>query len=282
MDGEILRGEVYWVSIDDSIGDEEKTGRPAVVISGNGLNEKQNTVVVAFLSLSGFASASRPSISGPGGKRRRVLCDQIRTVDKSRLTKYESKLDESELIRVTGALAAVMNIPLAVSKKEVPKYQDDELPALKAELDMWKRMYTLTMDQLVELRVGAAVNERMKAKENPPIEETPVITPKNPIKKGLVEPDLGYEEDPLPPKKPVSPKKTTSPKKVEWNGVKVNINTVESWQKLKERTGMSRLAATEIVKTRKIVGNYQKVEDLLALENFGETCMKRYGHMLEV
>lgn len=274
MNGEILRGEVYWVCIDDSVGDEEKTGRPAVVISGNGLNEKQNTVVVAFLSLSGFASAARPSISGPDGKRRRVLCDQIRTVDKSRLTKYESKLDESELIRVTGALAAVMNIPLAVSKKEVPKYQDDELPALKAELDMWKRMYTLTMDQLVELRVNAAINERTK-----PVAETPCVAPKTPIKKGLVEPDLGYEEDPLPEKKTKTPKKTEASV---WDGIKVNINTVKTAKELKEKTGMALKTANEIVATRKVLGKYEELEDLLALDHFGKTSMKRYGHMLEV
>lgn len=263
MDGEILRGEVYWVCLDDSVGSEEKTGRPAVVISSNGLNEKQDTVIVAFLTLSGFASPTRPSIGSPDGRRRRVICDQIRTVDKTRLTKYESTLDESELIRVTGALAATMGIPIAPPKEKIPAPRwNEDVAALKAELDMWKRMYTLTMDQLVELRVGTAITERTKIKEKPP------------VKTALPEPDLGYEEEP--------PKMPESPKKPEWDGVKVNINTVETATELKVRTGMAMRTANEIVKTRKVVGNYEKVEDLLALENFGKTAMKRYGHMLEV
>jgi mRNA interferase MazF len=266
MNGEILRGEVYWVCLDDSVGGEEKTGRPAVVVSANGVNDKQDAVVVAFISKQGFASATRPSIVDPKGERKRVLCDQLRTVDRSRLDRYMYTIEDSELIRVTGALASTLCIPTTMTQKNVAPAQNDELPALRAEIDMWKRMYSLVMDQLVEARVTAAVAERMRGEEKPV------------IKSGLKEPDLGYEESEEP--KPTEKKKTS--KKPGWDGVKVNINTVRTAKELKEKTGMSIKTANEIIATRKAVGNYEKVEDLLALEHFGNTSMKRYRHMLEV
>lgn len=67
---------------------------------------------------------------------------------------------------------------------------------------------------------------------------------------------------------------------VEENVKKVNVNKVTT----KELTdiGLNKRSAQEIVTYRKKNGDYTKLEDLLVLKNFGNTCMKRYGHLLEV
>ncbi len=90
------------------------------------------------------------------------------------------------------------------------------------------------------------------------------------------------------PKKIEEPKPTKvnepQPKKekVVWDGVKVNVNKIETVAELRRRTGMSQRTATDIIKHREQFGDYEKLEDLTNLEHFGSTCMKRYGHMLEV
>lgn len=260
MDGEILRGEVYWVCLDDSVGYEEKTGRPGVVISANGLNEKEGKVTIAYTSKQGFALPTCPSIVDPQGGRMRVLCDQLRTVDKSRLSRYMFTLEKSELIRVTGALACALCIPVPKNdSKSIPPENDDKITSLRCEADMWRRMYEKVMDQLVEIRV-ASDNVRKE---------------KTVVKSALVEPDAGYEDKVVPTKKPKKEKST-------WNGIKVNVNTVSTADELTRLTGICSRTAGEIVRTRKIVGPYKSVEDLLALESFGKIAMKRYGHMLEV
>lgn len=78
------------------------------------------------------------------------------------------------------------------------------------------------------------------------------------------------------------PEEKPKKEKVVWNGVKVNVNKVETAAEIHRRTGLTLRTAQEIMKHREQFGDYEKVEDLLFLKNFGNTCMKRYGHMLEV
>ena len=300
MNGEFLRGEVYWICLDDSIGGEERTGRPAVVISTNGLNRQNDTVTVAYMSTTGFAAATRPSVINPQtNKRIRVLCEQLRTLDKSRLNKYMYTITEDEMIRVEGALACTLGLPMPKGKgKEVPaaaqKQEDKDSAAMKLEIDMWRRMYEKTMDQLVELRVAQAVAQRTNRvvvvetaaeKEHPEVIVDDIVPEEVPepkvVKHGLVEPDPGFEEESVPEEPKQKPKKPKT-EKAAWDGVKVNINTVASGRELMRRTGMSQRSASEIVRVRDVVGKYEKIEDLLALDQFGQIAMKRYGHMLTV
>lgn len=61
---------------------------------------------------------------------------------------------------------------------------------------------------------------------------------------------------------------------------KVNVNTA-TLDELTS-TGLNKRSAQEIISYRRKNGNYEKLEDLLVLQYFGNTCMKRYGHLLEV
>lgn len=155
--GTFLRGEVYWVSLDDSIGSETKTGRPAVVVSANGINDKINTVVVAFLTTGSYPTPTHPSVVSPDGIKRRVLCEQIRAVDKSRLVRYDSTLTEPELIRVTGALASLMCIPLPQNTND--KYEE-EIAALKTEITVLQRLYDKAIDRIVATKLEADILSR--------------------------------------------------------------------------------------------------------------------------
>lgn len=188
--GMILRGEVYWVSLDDSTGSEIKTGRPAVVVSGDTANEKEDTVIVAFITSGGIASPYNVSVVSPEGKKR-VLCRQLRTVAKTRLTKYEYKLSGPEMVRVTGALSGAMCIPLRTPESTVQEKENKEITALKAECEMWKRSYDVVMTQLVELkvnsdlalrmaRVGYEYEESEEFEEDEAEEESPVVEPEPP------------------------------------------------------------------------------------------------------
>ena len=193
--GRILRGEVYWVCLDDSVGSEQMTGRPAVVISGNKANEILQTVIVAYIT-----SQSRPTPSNVSIKYeneyRRVLCNQIRTIDKQRLTRYIFTLEDNEMQRVTGSLATSMCIPLATTKKEEPA-EDPEKTALRAECDMWKRLYDVTMNQLVEIKVTSELSLRMARYDEEP-ELEPELEPEPELPEEPEEPVVSVEFEPDP------------------------------------------------------------------------------------
>lgn len=162
MDGEIRRGEVYWVTVDDSVGDEIQTGRPAVVLSGNGANAGSNTVIVAFMTSSGAGKWSRVRV-WLDGSYSQVCCDQIRTVDKSRLTSKKGFLSAEDMGRVTGAVANALCVPISSGERVVPKKDSEGLEKLTLERDMYKRMYEMVMDAFVKVRVTDAIEERTRA-----------------------------------------------------------------------------------------------------------------------
>lgn len=148
-----MRGEVYWVSVDDSVGCEIRTGRPAVIISGDGENSTSETVIVAYLTQSDVKKWSRV-VCYVNGVSQTVCCEQLRTVDKKRLSAYKGRLTKEDMLRVTGALASAMCIPL---KPNVPEQKPEpaEIRKLKVELDMYKGMYELVLQQLISQRVSA-------------------------------------------------------------------------------------------------------------------------------
>lgn len=93
-------------------------------------------------------------------------------------------------------------------------------------------------------------------------------------------------EEPKKPEQPEEPKKRGPRKSAEalsaWDGVKINVNKVETASELYKKTGLNLKACNEILKHRDQFGDYEKLEDLTNLKWFGEITLKRYGHMLEV
>lgn len=161
MEKEFRRGEVYWVTVDDSVGAEIRTGRPAVILSGNKSNETSDTVIVAYMTQAGMGRWSRVRVM-VDGEWSQVCCEQIRTIDKSRLGSKKGVISVDDMSRVTGAVANAMCIPLMIGEKVSPK-NDDELEKLTVERDMYKRMYEMVMDAFVQVRVSDAVEERTRA-----------------------------------------------------------------------------------------------------------------------
>lgn len=88
----VKRGEVYWVNLDPTIGTEIRKIRPAVVVSPNDMNAVLPRVIVAPLTSKGQPLGCRPEVEF-AGKKARILLDQIRCVDKVRLTGKMGDID---------------------------------------------------------------------------------------------------------------------------------------------------------------------------------------------
>ncbi len=89
------RGEVYWVSLDPTLGDETRKKRPALIISNDLGNEYTNIVIVAPITSNASRIYQVETKVIVDGKIAKIMLQQCRAVDKSRLgEKIEEVADE--------------------------------------------------------------------------------------------------------------------------------------------------------------------------------------------
>jgi mRNA interferase MazF len=98
----VLRYEIYLVQLNPTVGSEIQKTRPCIVISPNEMNILK-TVIIAPLTSKGFDFIFRPKITFQD-KNGLVLLDQIRTVDKSRLTKKIGVIEEKKAKEIANLL----------------------------------------------------------------------------------------------------------------------------------------------------------------------------------
>jgi mRNA interferase MazF len=91
----INRGDVYWVNLDPTIGTEIRKTRPALIVSPDDLNRALPRVIIAPLTSKGQSLGCRPEVVF-NGRDARILLDQIRSVDKTRLVGKLGSIKESE------------------------------------------------------------------------------------------------------------------------------------------------------------------------------------------
>jgi len=100
----MLRGEVWWVNFDPSLGGEMQKTRPAVIVSNNASNRTLNRVQVVPITSRTDRVYPCEAIVSLNGERRKAMADQITTVSKLRLTARMGMLSESDLRLVDGAI----------------------------------------------------------------------------------------------------------------------------------------------------------------------------------
>jgi mRNA interferase MazF len=106
----VRRGEIWWVNFDPTEGSEIRKTRPAIVVTANALNRARRTVVVVPLST---GPQPRPPIvvaTPSAGPNAVAVCDQVRAVDKRRLTRNEGQLSAADLRSIEDGLRRVLEL----------------------------------------------------------------------------------------------------------------------------------------------------------------------------
>lgn len=106
----VLRGEVWWVALDPMRGSEIRKTRPAVVLSADALNRVRRTVVVVPLSTGPAPRAPLVVATPSAGQDAVAVCDQVRAVDKARLSKAAGRLLPADLRAVEAGVRAVQQL----------------------------------------------------------------------------------------------------------------------------------------------------------------------------
>ncbi|MCI7446812.1 type II toxin-antitoxin system PemK/MazF family toxin [Campylobacter sp.] len=96
------RFEIWWVSLDPTMGAEIKKQRPCLIISPNELNYL-NTRIIAPITSKSFAAPFRVSFTLLD-KDARILCDQVRCVSTERFVSKIGELDSKKIKEVKEIL----------------------------------------------------------------------------------------------------------------------------------------------------------------------------------
>ena len=148
------RGEIYWVDIPNAIGHELMKDRPAIIVSCDALNDNSPVVQVVYCSASPKKELPEHITIRSTEQISTALCENVYTVDKSRVGRFVGRCTRREMEQVDLGLLSGLGLgdntraALMTRGLAEPVRGDTEdgtasmaLVIAKTERDTYKRMY---------------------------------------------------------------------------------------------------------------------------------------------
>ena len=102
----VKRGEIWLAALDPTVGSEIQKTRPCVIVSPAEMHDYLKTVIVAPMTTGSKPAPYRIAVTFQR-KRGLILLDQIRSIDKTRLTKKVGSTSDKTLIDTLSTLQEV-------------------------------------------------------------------------------------------------------------------------------------------------------------------------------
>ena len=171
----IRRGEIYYIRKGKPVeGSEQEAGRPAVIVSNNKCNTFSQVVEVVYLTTQDkkempthvFLDDDTTMLREPST----VLCEQIHSVYKDRIGKYNGRVSDATMELIDKALAVSIGIDYYLDRAEekvsdeiqnpdVPQKEepreilvthDEILTQYKLEAEFYKTQYEALLNRILE------------------------------------------------------------------------------------------------------------------------------------
>ncbi|MBA3604261.1 MAG: type II toxin-antitoxin system PemK/MazF family toxin [Parachlamydiaceae bacterium] len=98
------RGDIYWIKLDPTMGTETQKTRPCIILSNNSQNKKGLRVIAAPVTSKVKTVYPFEAVVIVQGRECKALMDQIRALDKNRISSKIDSIDSSAMFRVEEAL----------------------------------------------------------------------------------------------------------------------------------------------------------------------------------
>lgn len=106
----MLRGEVWWVDFNPSIGGETQKVRPAIVISNNVSNQSMNRVQVVPITSNTAKCYPCEAFVEINGKTSKAMADQLATVSKLRLKNKIGEITKQNITALERAIKTQLGL----------------------------------------------------------------------------------------------------------------------------------------------------------------------------
>jgi mRNA interferase MazF len=103
-----MRGDIWLVNLDPTVGTEITKTRPCVVVSPAEMHDYLRTVIVAPMTTKSRAAPFRIGVTH-GGRKGFILLDQMRAVDKAQLAKKLGAISPKTLKSTLSTLQEVFS-----------------------------------------------------------------------------------------------------------------------------------------------------------------------------
>ncbi len=107
-----LRGEVWEISLDPTMGGGQAGTRPCVVVSNNHLNQsRSDTIIIVPISRSQRPVVSHIAVNPPEGgltSQSFIKCEHIRSVSRGRLIRRRGAINRATMQAVEDALRRLL------------------------------------------------------------------------------------------------------------------------------------------------------------------------------
>ena len=114
-DGIIKRGDIFWADLNPTKGHEQGNIRPVLVVQNDISNRYSPTIIVVPITSRQKTKTHITNVlitSNESGLKENslILCNQIRTIDKSRIIKIVSSLDRETMKQVDLAIKRSLDL----------------------------------------------------------------------------------------------------------------------------------------------------------------------------
>ena len=123
-DNEIKKGNIYYAKLDPIVGSEQNGTRPVVVVQNDIGNKYSPTILIAPITSKVYSKPNLPThvILKANGKITHdsiILLEQIRVIDKSRLSSYLCDLKPYQIEQIDRALINAFDLKIQLEVKNV-------------------------------------------------------------------------------------------------------------------------------------------------------------------
>lgn len=149
---QIKRGEIWYIERGFSIGSEQASGRPAVVISNNLNNAHSSTVEVVYLTTKPKHDLPTHVTIRSLSRISTALCEQITTVSVERVGNYCGCVTADEMDDIETAIHISLGLRTGNDEgldRLSPPVLESRLSKVEATCDLLRQMYDSLSDKTI-------------------------------------------------------------------------------------------------------------------------------------